>query len=750
MRNVYRQGLRFVALVGLYLAGVEFAMRFIGGSGSVALFWPSSGLALAAIILYGRLWALFIPVAIIITQLWLAPAPWSFVPFSLLGNTLGALAGSWLVGRMPDAPENTMGFGFRTLAGGALFALVAATIGVPGMLLSGMIPQASLPGTFLRWLMGDLLGVVAVTPALLIVVYRRRKSVAKADYGSESESLVWNIALVVSYLLMAWGAAASSTYALGLTALPLAVMIWSALRFEPLRTALSVLVTVTLIGTMAGLGLSGFQPPARTLDAMILLSYLCLLAILPTILSLAVQERRIATAALLRRANCDPLTGLPNRTAFEVQVKEALQDPSMPQMALGYLDLDNLKLINDTASHTAGDAVIAGIAHVLSSRLEPGDLLAHLGADEFILLFRHCSPVMARERAASLLRAVEGFRCDFNGQQFSATASLGVAPFLADNADFSDLLSQADAACFTAKELGGNRVCIAGAQGGDVLDHTAAMHWAVRIREALEEHQFALFAQAIQPLRQTEVGGRHFEILLRMRNPRGGLPLTPDRFMPAAERFRLGVRIDREVVGMVLDWLESHPHAVEEIATCAINLSAGAMVDEGFIGFIAERLRSGRVAPRRLCFEITETSAVRDVKRAQRFIDEMRGLGCRFALDDFGTGFCSFSYLSTLDVDYFKIDGSFVRDMETSPLAAEVVRSITSIAHVLKKRTIAEHTESIRLRDALITMGVDYAQGYAIEHPIAIDRYFAQPLAELASAQLPPGQDATRIVMPAA
>ncbi|MEP7098670.1 MAG: diguanylate cyclase, partial [Dokdonella sp.] len=608
MRDVYRQGLRFIALVGLYLAGVEFAVHFIADNGAIALFWPSSGLALAAVILYGRRWVLFIPFAITITQLWLVPAPLSFLPFSILSNTLGALAGGWLVGRMPDGFDSTIRFGFRTLAGGALFALVGAAIGVPGMVFSGMIPEATMLGAFLRWLMGDLLGVVTVTPALLIAVSHRRMKLARSvDYGSESEALAWNITLIASYLLMAWGAAAGSTYALGLTALPLAVMIWSALRFETLRTALSVLLTVTLIGAMAGLGLSGFQAPTGTLDTMILLSYLCLLAILPTILALAVQERRVATTALLLRANRDALTGLPNRTAFEVQVQRALQDPSMPQMALGYLDLDNLKLINDTASHTAGDALIVCIASVLSSRLEPGDLLAHLGADEFILLFRNCNAVMARERAASLLRAVEGKRCDFNGQQFSATASIGVAPFLADNADFSDLLSQADAACFTAKELGGNRVCIAGAQGGDVLDRTAAMHWAVRIREALEEHQFALFAQAIQPLRQTEVGGRHFEILLRMRNPRGGLPLTPDRFMPAAERFRLGVRIDREVVGMVLDWLESHPHAVEEIATCAINLSAGAMVDEGFIGFIAERLRSGRVAPRRLCFEITET-----------------------------------------------------------------------------------------------------------------------------------------------
>src|SRR4029453_6745157 len=114
----------------------------------------------------------------------------------------------------------------------------------------------------------------------------------------------------------------------------------------------------------------------------------------------------------------------------------------------------------------------------------------------------------------------------------------------------------------------------------------------------------------------------------------------------------------------------------------------------------------------RLCFEITETSAMRDTARAQRVIDALRGLGCRFALDDFGTGFCSFGHLRSLDVDFIKIDGSFVRELQTSPLASEVVSSITRIAHLLHKRTIAEHTENDVVRGVLATMGVDYAQGY--------------------------------------
>ena len=219
--------------------------------------------------------------------------------------------------------------------------------------------------------------------------------------------------------------------------------------------------------------------------------------------------------------------------------------------------------------------------------------------------------------------------------------------------------------------------------------------------------------------------GAHFELLLRMRDSRGGTPHMPDRFIPAAERFQLSVRIDREVVRMALDRLDAFPHASTAISMCAINLSAAAMMDDGFVGFVAERLHRSRFPGERLCFEITETSAMRDPARAQRVIDDLRSLGCRFALDDFGTGFCSFGHLRALDVDFIKIDGSFVRDMQTSPLAAEVVSSITRIAHLLHKRTIAEHTETESVRAALTTLGVDYAQGFAIDRPQPLDAYLA-------------------------
>lgn len=251
------------------------------------------------------------------------------------------------------------------------------------------------------------------------------------------------------------------------------------------------------------------------------------------------------------------------------------------------------------------------------------------------------------------------------------------------------------------------------------------MRWAVRIREALNLEQFELDCQTITPLNDSPGIGRHFEVLLRLRDKATGQRLLPGQFIPAAERFQLGVTLDRHVVNLTLGWLENRPDATQQIDVCGINLTAASLVDEGFSNFLFERVRNSRISPHKLCFEITETSAVRDLARAQVLITRMRALGCAFALDDFGTGFCSFNYLRTLDVDYFKIDGSFVHDLETSPLSTAIIRSITDIAHVLKKRTIAEQTENDSVCSVLRALGVDYAQGFGIHKPQPIGDYFS-------------------------
>ena len=714
----------------LYFGACVLAALMVHEPGAIALFWPASGVALAGLLRFGVRHVWFIPASLLVFHVGVAPVPLAFLPFSLLANTAAALAGAWLAARAPATPGIDLRRGLQVLMGGVLLALVSATVGVTGMRFAGMLPADATVPAWVHWMLGNLLGVAAVGPAMLMAprlaaVERSADHDHGGDHGGEPERLAWLVSLAASYLMMAWGATTGGPYVLGLTALPMAVLTWSAMRFRPWWTALGTLATIVLIGVLAGFGLAGFSVPTRALDAAQLLGFLIVMAVLPIVIAVAAQERRVANRRMLHSATTDAITGLPNRTAFEQTVRMLLESPGGPPRALSYLDLDDLKLVNDTASHAAGDALIRGIAGVLQAGLRPHDVIGHLGGDEFAVLLHNVLPTAADERARQMVREIGMYRCEWEGKGLGATASIGLVPFQSGETDFARLLSQADAACFTAKELGGDQVCRAALDGGEQLDRTSAMRWAIRAREAVDTRTLVLYSQAIVPLHDGVASGRHFELLLRLRDPASGEMLLPAQFFPAVARFRLGVRIDREVLELGLGWMERHADP-REISLCSINLSAEALVDEGFIKFLGNRLRRTSFPPEKLCLEITETSALRDIARVQRFIGQMRDLGCRFALDDFGTGFCSFGYLSSLDVEYLKIDGSFVRELGTSPLALPVVRAITDIAHTLNKHSIAEHTETVEQLATLAQLGVDMAQGFGVHRPEPIEQYFAR------------------------
>lgn len=728
--------LRFILFTALYMFGTWYAVAFIGGPSQVALYWPSAGIGYAAVLRYGWRGTAFIPVAVLASHLLFAPVPATFLPFSALSNWLGALAGAYAVHLSRIPPRVSIASGFIMLRGAVVMVLVSASIGISGLLYSKMIPVTDLWLASFKWGMGNLLGIICITPTMLLLAAPASNNPDMPrddDYTSVKEKAPWLIVLLFSFGIVYWGGLRNSVYALGMVALPMSLLLWSALRFQPLWTTLGTCVTVLFLTSLTGLGLAGFKPPETSLDAALLLGFMSLVGTLPLVLVASINEQRIATRKVLRRATTDAATNLPNRAAFEEAVQLALAGKGEGS-ALAYLDLDHFTLINDTASHAAGDALIHGIGSLLKARLRAGDQVFRIGGDEFALLLAGDAETMEL-RLQHLQRAVENYRVGWQNHVLNITVSIGLVNFKAGEIDYARLLSLADAACFTAKELGGNRVVLASLEPGEMHERTQAMHWALRIREAIDGNLFEIDCQSIAPLHDHPVEGRHFEVLLRMRDPHTGERLAPDHFIPAAERFQLGVALDRHVVNLTLGWLESRPDAAAQVHTCAINLTAASLVDEGFGIFLYHRVRNSRLPAYKLCFEVTETSAVRDLARAQGLISKMRSLGCAFALDDFGTGFCSFNYLRSLDVDYFKIDGSFVRDLESSSLSTAVIRSITDIAHVLNKQTVAEHTENDAIFTALRDLGVDYAQGFGIHRPEPIEQYFASvPTITLAAA----------------
>jgi EAL domain-containing protein (putative c-di-GMP-specific phosphodiesterase class I) len=290
-----------------------------------------------------------------------------------------------------------------------------------------------------------------------------------------------------------------------------------------------------------------------------------------------------------------------------------------------------------------------------------------------------------------------------------------VVPVTGDTEDVAALISASDSACAAAKEAGRNRVYSFQENDIDLMRRRREMQWAARINSALEESRFELFRMTIQPLQKPDAGA-HYELLLRMRDESGKI-VSPDNFIAAAERYGLTPAIDRWVIENALRWLVSEADERERLALCSINLSGQSLGDDKFLPFVIDQFHRSGIDASKICFEITETAAIASFAQANRFIQALKELGCKFALDDFGTGLSSFGYLKHFPVDFLKIDGSFVKEILHDPIDREMVRSINEIGHLTGKLTIAEFAENTEIINMLRNLGVDYAQGYGVASP---------------------------------
>ena len=430
-----------------------------------------------------------------------------------------------------------------------------------------------------------------------------------------------------------------------------------------------------------------------------------------------VSESRELNRRLSYHASHDLLTGLVNRREFEHRMERALKSAKARETsyALCYLDLDQFKIVNDTCGHSAGDALLGQVGGLLKSKVRWRDTLARLGGDEFAILLENCTLDEAMRMAETLREAVRNFKFTWEERTFRLGASIGVVPIAAENVDVASVLSAADNACQAAKQAGRNRVHSFEENDLDLMRRRREMQWAARISTALEEDRFELFRQTILPLKDEEKGA-HFELLLRMRDE-GGKIVTPDNFMTAAEHYGLTPNIDRWVIENAFRWLVSDADEREKLAMCSINLSGLSLGDDKFLPFVIDQLTRSGLDATKICFEITETAAIASFAQANRFIQSLKELGCKFALDDFGSGLSSFGYLKHFPVDFLKIDGSFVKEIVHNDIDSEMVRSINQIGHLTDKRTIAEFAENAAIIDKLREIGVDYAQGYGISQP---------------------------------
>ena len=432
-----------------------------------------------------------------------------------------------------------------------------------------------------------------------------------------------------------------------------------------------------------------------------------------------VTQQRQMQKQLSWQASHDPLTGLVNRREFEVLLERLIASAKEQNKrhALLYLDLDQFKVINDTCGHVAGDELLRQVAGLMHPLIRDSDTLARLGGDEFGILLEGCSPAQAEHIAHKLLESLQDFRFVWDDKIFRAGVSIGLVGIHAGSHSASGALSTADAACYMAKDGGRNRVWVHKDDDREAAHRHGEMEWVSRIMRAFDENRFMLYFQRVIPLAAAGADQPYREVVVRMRGENGELVL-PMAFIPAAERYGVMGAIDRWVVTTAFEWLSRHP-AEEGLA---INLSSHSLGDEGFLDFVMERFRDARLAPRRVCFEITETAAIANWNRANHFLSALKTMGCRFALDDFGSGMSSFAYLKSLPVDFIKIDGAFVRDMIHDEVDYAMVDAINRVAQVIGIRTIAEYVENEEILLKLRELGVNYAQGNGIHVPQPLER----------------------------
>ena len=417
----------------------------------------------------------------------------------------------------------------------------------------------------------------------------------------------------------------------------------------------------------------------------------------------------------------DPLTEIFNRREFENRVRLALAElqANGQEHVVCYMDLDGFKVVNDTCGHAVGDRLLVQLAQLIRSRIRESDTMARLGGDEFGALLVGCDLERARIIAGELIAAVDEYVFVSDGKRFSVGISIGLTRISADHAGITEIIGEADCACYWAKAQGRNRVCVYQASDMKLAARRSETGWVPQINAAFEEGRFQLYYQDYLPLRsdRNDPERRHLEVLLRMIG-RGGEIIPPGRFLPAAERFNLINAIDRWVVSTLF---AAYPRLKAEHGgaplTCCINLSGASLNTPDFIGFVRQQAELNRLEPGAICFELTETIAVHDIQVAAEFVLACKAIGIRFALDDFGTGSSSFGYLRHLPVDYLKIDGGFVKDIEDDSVDLAMVETINRIGHILGMRTIAECAENEAIIERLREIGVDYAQGYGVSMP---------------------------------
>ena len=431
---------------------------------------------------------------------------------------------------------------------------------------------------------------------------------------------------------------------------------------------------------------------------------------------LDMTEKKTAEKHVIWLAEHDPLTDLCNRRKFTADFEKSIQ------MAIRYdhssslliIDLDHFKDINDTCGHKMGDDVLKSVAKSLKRITRFTDLIARIGGDEFAVVMPETDQYGAEILAKKIITELNQITVSRGKYVHKVSVSVGIVHYPVTNIDANELLSFADLAMYKAKANGKGTFHTFSPDDQMQQQLQSRVFWKHQIEEAIENSHFALFLQPIMRLHSDTIG--HYEVLLRMKNPKTGEIVMPAKFIEVAEQTGLIHQIDHWVLNHSIQKL-AELHAKGRKITLSINLSGAIIDDPVIVPLIKQLIKKYKVDAAHLIFEITETLAVSNLLQANKVMQAIKVLGCRFSLDDFGVGFSSFNYMRELPVDIIKIDGIFIKNLDKNVDDQLFVKALVDVAKGLGKKTIAEFVENHEIITLLRTLGVDYAQGFHIGKP---------------------------------
>ncbi len=428
------------------------------------------------------------------------------------------------------------------------------------------------------------------------------------------------------------------------------------------------------------------------------------------------QERKLAKQIIFH-ASHDALTGLINRREFEQRLEQALylSKQNTTEHAVLFMDLDRFKIVNDSCGHLAGDQLLRQVTSLFRRKVRKEDTIARLGGDEFAVLLMNCSLRGAIQVADNLRELVEEFLFVWENRSFQIGVSIGLT--LIDQYSpqkVSDIINQADTACYAAKNAGRNCVQVYQEQSETTTSESVDKTFITQIKNALENNILELNYQRVVPIKETENRGVFYEILLRMPDNHGQY-ISPSSFLAIAERQNLLVDIEKWVIKTVFHHL-TQDSSLDQLYSCSINLSEHSITPE-FAQFILEQLEHYDIPTNKVCFELAETTVVTDLENTTRFLEILKQEGFLFALDDFGTGLASFAYLKYLPFDFLKIDGAFIKNIDTDPIDYAMVESIFKISQFMGIDVVAKLVERQSVLNKLQNIGINYAQGFLFAKP---------------------------------